>query len=209
MKKILLFRHGLPDFPGGKPVCIGQRTDLPLSAEGKAMGEAMQPLLESTRTERIFVSPLLRCRETALALSGGNIPMTVEPDLREMDSGAWDGYSFQEIAARWPELYAARERDPLLLPPEGESHADAAARGLAVLRRVAAETEGNIAVVAHAGINMSMICALTGGDYRKIRSIPQPYLCLNLLHFDGEKLSVSAVGVNAEEWRREMPLCAF
>ena len=33
MKKVYLIRHGLPDFPGGKGMCIGT-TDIPMGEKG-------------------------------------------------------------------------------------------------------------------------------------------------------------------------------
>ena len=35
MKKVYLIRHGLPDFPGGKGMCIGT-TDIPMGEAGLA-----------------------------------------------------------------------------------------------------------------------------------------------------------------------------
>ena len=35
MKKVYLIRHGLPDFPGGKGMCVGT-TDIPMGEVGFA-----------------------------------------------------------------------------------------------------------------------------------------------------------------------------
>ena len=44
MKKVYLIRHGLPDFPGGKGMCIGT-TDIPMGEKGLAQAAEMATLL--------------------------------------------------------------------------------------------------------------------------------------------------------------------
>ena len=40
MKKVYLIRHGLPDFPGGKRMCLGI-TDIPMGEKGLAQAAEM------------------------------------------------------------------------------------------------------------------------------------------------------------------------
>ena len=40
MKKVYLIRHALPDFPGGKSMCIGM-TDIPLGEQGFSQSAKM------------------------------------------------------------------------------------------------------------------------------------------------------------------------
>ena len=40
MKTVYLIRHGLPDFPGGKKMCIGT-TDIPMGEAGLAQAAQM------------------------------------------------------------------------------------------------------------------------------------------------------------------------
>ena len=192
MRTILLFRHAPADYMDGKSCCLGSRTDAPITQAGRAAACALAPLLRERGVASVWSSSMLRCRQTAEAMAGG-LRVECVPGLEELDCGAWDGLSFDEIRARYPEDYARRGVDPALPPPGGEAAVHAAARGLAALRRLAAQTEGNLAVVAHAGINRAMLCVLLGLPMREMRSLPQPYLCANVLQWDGGRFSVEAV----------------
>ena len=193
MKTILLFRHAPPDFPDGLRRCIGSRTDVAASAAGLAAAAERAPLLRAAEVRSVWSSPLLRCRQTAAALAG-TLPCGVHPGLAELDCGEWDGLSFDEIRARYPEEYARRGADGALPPPGGEAPEQAAARGLAALRELAEHAEGSLAAVGHAGINRAMLCVLLGLPMAQMRTLPQPYLCVNILRYAGGQLSVAAVG---------------
>ena len=56
---LLLIRHGLPDTEHGP------RPDPPLSAVGRAQGEALAGWLAAEELAAVYTSPLLRARETA------------------------------------------------------------------------------------------------------------------------------------------------
>lgn len=77
-----------------------------------AQAEAMAARLPPVAT--VFSSPLTRAVQTARKIDGSITTMT---GLRELDYGQWDGLTFAEIRWRFPELYAARERDKSLMPP--------------------------------------------------------------------------------------------
>ena len=65
MKRVYLIRHGLPDFPEGKRMCLGH-TDLPLSLEGRGQAEQMAAGLPPVTS--VFSSPLSRAVQTAQAI---------------------------------------------------------------------------------------------------------------------------------------------
>ena len=160
MKHIYLIRHGLPDFPDGKRMCLGV-TDIPLGPEGLAQAREMASRLPPVTA--VYSSPLLRARQTAAAIGQD---VTVIEDLREMDAGAWDGLTFEEIRLRYPELYAARGTNPNLLPPGAEDHAAGLRRFRAALEKIARECPGDAAVVAHGGVMGQLIQSL-GAPWRK------------------------------------------
>ena len=193
MRTILLFRHAPADYMDGKPCCLGSRTDAPITRSGYLAAAKLAPLLQAWEIACVRTSPMLRCRQTAQAMTG-ELPCGTVRGLEELDCGEWDGLSFDDIRARFPEHYARRGADPLLPPPGGETAEHASARGLAALKALAASTRGNLAVVAHAGINRAMLCALIGKPLSEMRALPQPYLCVNVLQYDGARFAVEAVG---------------
>jgi broad specificity phosphatase PhoE len=127
---LLIARHGNTFEAGDKAVWVGARTDLPLTAKGKAQAEAIAAGLTpvSPRIERIVAGPLRRTRQTAdIAAAGLGFDSGVEVDerLREIDYGLWERKSSGEIAELGgeSELKAWNERgvwpaSPGWSPPE-------------------------------------------------------------------------------------------
>lgn len=146
MKQVYLIRHGLPDFPDGNRMCIGT-TDIPMGERGLEQATAMAAKLPPVTA--VFSSPLTRAVQTAEAIG---MPVSILDGLRELYAGAWDGLTFEEIRARYPELYAARARDLTLPLPGAEDHAEGLARFSAAMEAAAQAAPGDFAVVAHGGI---------------------------------------------------------
>ena len=160
MKYVYLIRHGLPDFPGGKRMCIGT-TDIPMGEKGLAQAAEMATHLPPVTA--VFSSPLTRAVQTAHAIG---MPVTIVEDLRELYAGEWDGLTFDEIRGRYPELYAARAKDLTLSLPGAEGHREGLARFFAAMETAAQMAPGDFAVVAHGGIIAQFLQEI-GGVWRK------------------------------------------
>ena len=160
MKKVYLIRHGLPDFPGGKGMCLGT-TDIPMGEAG--LSQAAQMAKRLPPVTAVFSSPLARAVQTAQTI---DIPITVLDDLREMYAGAWDGLTFEEIRQQYPELYAARAKDMTIPLPGAENHAEALARFTAAMEQAASLAPGDFAVVAHGGIIAQFLQQISGKWYK-------------------------------------------
>jgi len=178
MKKVYLIRHGLPDFPEGRGMCIGT-TDIPMGEKGLAQAAEMAKNLPPVTA--VFSSPLSRAVQTAQAIG---MPVTILDDLREMYAGEWDGLTFDEIRQRYPELYAARARDLALPLPGAEDCEEGVARFCAALRQAAHAAPGDFAVVAHGGILAQFMKKLTGTWYKP------GYVEILSLIFEGGKFLV-------------------
>lgn len=146
MKTVYLIRHGLPDFPQGKSMCLGT-TDIPMGEAGLRQAAHMAKNLPPVTA--VFSSPLTRAVQTAEAIG---LPVTVLPGLRELHAGEWDGLTFEEIRQRFPQLYSARATDPSLLPPGAEDPAQGLTRFRSALEQAADMAPGDFAAVAHGGI---------------------------------------------------------
>ena len=160
MKKVYLIRHGLPDFPGGKGMCIGI-TDIPMGEAGLAQAEAMANTLPPVTA--VFSSPLTRAVQTAEAIG---LPVTVLDGLRELYAGEWDGLTFAQIRQRYPELYEARGRDLTLPLPGAERYEDGIARFSAAMKTAAEAAAGDFAVVSHGGIIARFLESVSGTWYK-------------------------------------------
>ena len=160
MKKVYLIRHGLPDFPDGKGMCIGT-TDIPMGKAGLAQAAQMANKLPAVTA--VFSSPLKRAVQTAEAIGK---PVTVLEGLREMYAGEWDGLTFDEIRQRYPELYAARASDLTIPLPGAEDHEEGLHRFAAAMEKAANLAPGDFAVVAHGGIIAQFLQSISGTWYK-------------------------------------------
>lgn len=204
-RKIYLLRHGKPNIEGKR--CIGL-TDVPLSEEGKEQARKIGSWLEGQGIQKIYSSPLSRCRETAemvvsQAFSEKKI-IHIREDLREMSVGQWENLSFDEIKERYPKEYAKRgENIGYYAPPEGESFDEAGKRFCECLNGILDETDGDVLVVAHAGVIRGYLCQLTGISANCVMDFPQPYCGLTLLEQETEtadhQIRISRIGWKPEQ----------
>ena len=177
-KQIYLIRHALPDYPGGAKMCLGQKNDLPLGAEGRAQAQRLGAFFAALPLEAVYTSPLLRARQTAAAVAGSR-PLHVLQDLIELSGGEWDGLSFEDLHARYPQYFGRGAR--FSCPPGGESDEQGLARARAALAYVDAHTAHCTAIVAHSGVNRLLLCDLLGRPLRERRQIPHDCAAVSLL----------------------------
>jgi probable phosphoglycerate mutase len=163
---ILLARHGETD-DNVPPLRFQGQRDTPLNDTGRAQARelaervaALDPPVAS-----LWSSDLSRARETA-ELVGERIGLAPRLDarLREGWRGEWEGYLFDEIAAREPERYAAwrnPDAETGFRFPGGESLAQQQARVLECLREVGTDLDGagSAVVVCHGGSIRTVLCA--------------------------------------------------
>ena len=99
----------------------------------------------------VVSSPLRRAFATAAeAAQVLGLEVLVEDDLRETDFGDWEGRSFAEIRATWPDEMAAWLADPEVPPPGGESFAATARRVRAARDRIISTFPGrSVLLVSH------------------------------------------------------------
>ena len=129
--KIILIRHGKT--AGNLEGRYVGRTDEPLCAAGR---EALVGR-KVPRAEKLFVSPLARCRETAEILWPGRDQIVV-PGLRECDFGDFEMKNYDELNGN-ADYQAWIDSNGTLPFPGGESQATFQARVCAAFEQVAEE----------------------------------------------------------------------
>ncbi len=112
----------------------------------------------------VISSDLSRARATAARIAGSRPRLADDPDLREINFGAWEGLSFDAIAARFPADSAAWWENPgPARATAGESFNALIARvGDAIERVHAANPGGDVIAVAHMGVILAAL-ARAGG----------------------------------------------
>lgn len=157
--EILLVRHGesAPHVEGESFPLVDGHGDPPLAPDGVRQAEQTADRLVSTgeRISAVYVTTLQRTRQTAAPLLGrlGQEPI-VEPDLREVFLGDWEGGEFRRrvadgdpIVAR---MYAEQRWDVI---PGGEPVADFDRRVRRSIERIAAGHRDELVVaVVHGGV---------------------------------------------------------
>lgn len=124
--QLYVIRHGQTDW-NAEGRMQGQR-DIPLNSTGRAQaienGRALKALLGDAAAAYDYVaSPLFRTRETMerLRAAMGLDPRGYTTDARlvEVSFGDWEGFTIAELAARFPERVAERERSKWDFIPPG------------------------------------------------------------------------------------------
>lgn len=144
--RLLVVRHGQSEWNA-----VGRwqgQADPPLDRAGQLQAVAAAELLGTF--DAVWASDLQRARLTAEIIAEliGIGPVQIDPRLREVHVGPWEGLTRDEVEAGWPGYLAERRR------PDGFEPYDAAAQRLsAALGDIAAEHPGGeVLVISHGGI---------------------------------------------------------
>jgi len=181
---IYLIRHGeLPQITPRR--FIGQR-DLPLTEHGHQQIADLIPFLQKQNITRLVCSPLLRCQESAGIIADAlKLQAQIASDLREISLGAWEGLTVAEVQEKFPGNYATRGRDLAGCAPDGgESFQDLLSRVWPAFGMICSG-EGDVAIVAHAGVNRTLLCHMLGMALADLFRLGQDYGCINTIVFDG------------------------
>jgi len=134
---------------------------MPLNPTGLAQARTLAAQLEGQPFNVIYSSDLQRARQTAQILSNHlGLVLRLDPRLREIHQGEWQGLLVSELSVRYSEAMAARRSNPLTArAPGGESVAEVASRVWAAAGEIArAYPTGRVLVVSH-GLALATLIA--------------------------------------------------
>lgn len=154
--ELLLVRHGESEaaIEGQAFARADGHADPPLSALGRQQAERLAARLSPEHIDAIYVTTLRRTVETAAPLAAIlGIEPVVEPDLREVYLGEWEGWGFgQRLADRDPIALQMMSEQRWGVIPGAESDEDFRARVRPAVERIAARhVDQRVLCVAHAG----------------------------------------------------------
>ncbi len=148
MATVLLVRHGRAD-GNARHRFIGW-SDVALESVGVAEAGVVADRLAGS-VDRIVASDLRRTMETAAPLAERTgLEIETDPRLREIDNGRWTGHDPDEIAAGWPELWAAYVGGSDVPRPDGERWAAVRTRVTSAIGELLSG-DGIVAVFTHGG----------------------------------------------------------
>lgn len=170
--EVLLVRHGATDW-NLQGRCQGA-TDRELNAVGIRQAEEIAATLTRESIHAIYSSDLKRAQQTAQLISRPhNLPVRIEQDVRELDHGALEGLTFNEIKDSYPDFIQRWRAEPAeIRVPGGERLIDVAERAWKGLNRIverhpAAQT---IVVVSHNFPILGIVCRVTGTHLNHYRT---------------------------------------
>jgi probable phosphoglycerate mutase len=164
---LLVVRHGesAPARPDEPAPLVDGHSDPELAPEGRDQAERLAERLAHEHIDAIYITTLRRTAETAAPLAArlGLTPI-VEPDLREIYLGEWEGLAFRKyVNEKHPlaiRMFVEQRWDVI---PGAESNESFAGRVQAGLERIIAAHPGQrVVVVVHGGVIGQILSLATG-----------------------------------------------
>jgi probable phosphoglycerate mutase len=171
MLRLFLLRHGQTAMSRADVYC-GRHLDPALTADGTAMAEAFADAYRATVWRAIYSSPMNRALSTAAPLARAlGLSVETRDDLAELNYGAWDGMTAEEVSRDHHVEYERWAADPAWNPPTGGETAVALAQRMTrVIEEIdLAYDDGNVLVVSHKASIRVALCALLGVDVGRFR----------------------------------------
>ena len=160
---LTLIRHGLTPANQERRY-VGRSSDPSLAPEGVRQLEAFKAQGRYPQADALYVSPLLRCRETARLLYPMLAPMVLE-SLTELDFGTFEGKNYEQLKDD-PAYRRWIDTGGMAAPPGGESGADFCRRLEGAVGQIAADalrrSVRRPVIVTHGGCIMGILHSLAG-----------------------------------------------
>ena len=161
--RLFLVRHGESVWNAEQR--IQGQADPPLSALGTQQACDLAETLSERPLVAVYCSPLVRARETAAYICAPHhLAPCVEEGLREVNLGAWQGYTPSDLSAEMRKLYHAWRLNPTTVhPPGGETVDEARARAARAVAAIAEEyRDATVVLVTHSILGRVLLCHCLG-----------------------------------------------
>ncbi len=207
--RVILVRHGESSYNVERRV--QGHCDLSLLTEkGETMAAQVADALKDLNFDAVYSSPLQRAKRTAEIVMSGfkNLPsLQTSDDLKEISLPLWEGVLFTEIQEKYPDDYQNWLNQPHQLRmtledgsdffPVADIYQQAERFWRSILPVHAGQT---ILVVAHSGINRSLINAaigLTPADYQRFQVSNCGISVLNFANQFGDSVQIESLNITS------------
>jgi len=183
-RRIYLLRHADVTYfdRTGQPVDVDA---VPISQVGQQQAQAMAMALAPAPLDRVMISPLVRCRQTAeIVLDQRELAIETRDDLREIAPGPLDHLSDEWLPDAFVKAFGGD------LSPErrflgGETFASLLERVGRCVEEIRRDDRWrHLLIVAHGGTNRAILTAALGSGLKGFGQIEQDPVCLNLIDID-------------------------
>ncbi len=206
--RIIAVRHGETSW--NLDTRIQGQLDIPLNEKGRWQAQRLaRALAASEPMVALYSSDLFRAWDTARSIADATgLTVVTETGLRERAFGKFEGKTFTELEAAWPEeTLRWRQRDPGWAPPGGESLIEVRDRVLQTVQTLAAKHLGEqIVLVSHGGVLDTLYRAAGGLDIRAPRTWLLGNASINRLLWTPDSLTLVGWSDTAhleDEWTDE------
>ncbi|MBX9610430.1 MAG: histidine phosphatase family protein [Burkholderiales bacterium] len=185
--RIIAIRHG--ETAWNVDTRIQGQLDIPLNDTGRWQAHRLALALAGEPIAAVYSSDLLRAWDTALSVADAvGQPVVTDEGLRERGFGEFQGRTYAEIEALWPEeALRWRKRDPHFAPPGGESLVALRERVTRTAHALAARHAGEqIVMVGHGGVMDVLYRVATGQDIQAPRTWALGNAAINRLLWTAE-----------------------
>jgi len=189
--RIIAIRHG--ETAWNVDTRLQGHLDVALNDVGLWQASQLAHALADEALAAIYTSDLRRACQTAQAIAAvAGCPLTTHLGLRERGFGQFEGCTYAEIEATWPDLSLQwRKREPHWAPPGGESLATMRERILQTVNTLAAQHQGcQIVLVAHGGVMDILYRLATGQTLQAPRAWQLGNAAINRLLWTPEGLTL-------------------
>jgi len=199
MIRILLIRHGHVE--GIKPGRFRGRADVPLTDRGVSEAAAVAGRIASAwRPIKVYTSPMKRCIDTGGAIAKAcQVDAEILDDLNDIDYGAWQWKSYEEIQRAEPQRFTIWfARPPFTRFPDGESFQELVARSADALRLVVGRhSDDTVVLVAHDSVNRALLLQLLDQPLSAYWRLSQEPCCINEICIAGGEVRVVRINETA------------
>ncbi len=163
-KRLVLVRHGQTDWNVERR--IQGQIDVPLNALGHEQAAHAAEQLHKLEPTHIVTSDLTRAVQTATPLALlCDLPIHLDPTLREIYVGTWEGLIVSEAEERFPDEYARWHSGEDFPRGGGETRADTAKRTASGLRKaLEAPNSGDTIVAFSHGVSLRVAADLLAAE---------------------------------------------
>jgi len=183
-RRIHLFRHGDVSYVDDQGNRVADSRVVPLTDWGREQAAGMRAFMEGIEVDRIICSGLPRTIETANGIFGDrDIKIEVDPDFEEVRS---DPNRYKQQIDLHDVAYAfATAHEPGASYGGGEVFADVEARIVGAINKVITDPNWkSLALVAHGGVNRTLLGWASGAGLRGFSTFEQNTCCVNIIDVD-------------------------
>lgn len=200
MTRLVLIRHGQTAW--NKSGKYQGQSDVALSEEGLEQARCLAEHFPVEKLDAVYASDLSRAMVTAETVAQKfGLDVRPEPAFRELSFGKWEGLTYAEIVAGWPEAMANFLTHPDIMEiPQGESFPQVQQRAMARLKEIVAEHEPHdhtVGIFAHGAVLRTILTGIMQMPLSQVWTLSQYNTAVNIVRFDEGRPTVELLNSTA------------